>query len=68
MTVLQEVHGRTLVVRIEREHKRNAIDTETTIGISEALDRLDDDPELWVGVITGRNRELLPSHHDYLRG
>ena len=39
-----------LVVRIEREEKRNAIDQAIADGIGAALDRLDDDPELWVGV------------------
>jgi enoyl-CoA hydratase len=52
-TVSTEVHDRVLVVRIDREAKRNAIDPVTTHGVSAALDRLDDDPELWAGVITG---------------
>jgi len=47
------VHDRVLVARIEREHKRNAIDADVTAGIGAALDRLEDDPELWAGVITG---------------
>ena len=42
-----------LVVTIQREAKRNAIDQEIADGISAALDRLDDDPDLWVGVLTG---------------
>ena len=53
MTVSTEVHERVLVVRIEREEKRNAIDQAVADGIGAALDRLDDDPELWVGIITG---------------
>lgn len=48
-----EVRGRTLIVRIEREQKRNAIDVATARDIDAALNRLEDDPELWVGVITG---------------
>ncbi len=52
-TVHTEVRDRVLVVRIDREAKRNAIDPPTTAGIGAALDRLDDDPELWAGVITG---------------
>jgi enoyl-CoA hydratase len=47
------VDGRVLVARIDREHKRNAIDADVTQGIGDALDRLEDDPELWAGVITG---------------
>ncbi|SFK19628.1 enoyl-CoA hydratase-related protein [Amycolatopsis sacchari] len=53
MAVRQEVRGRVLVVRIEREEKRNAIDVDTALGIDEALNRLDDEPDLWVGVLTG---------------
>ena len=53
MTVEAQTHGRILIVRIEREHKRNAIDTETAVGIDAALSRLDDDPALWAGVLTG---------------
>ncbi|GAA4663066.1 enoyl-CoA hydratase-related protein [Amycolatopsis dongchuanensis] len=53
MAVRQEVRGRVLVVHIEREEKRNAIDVDTAVGIDEALNRLDDEPELWVGVLTG---------------
>ncbi len=48
-----EQHDRVLVVRIDREAKRNAIDADVTAGIGAALDRLEDDPELWAGVITG---------------
>ena len=53
MPVLTEAHERVLVVRIEREEKRNAIDQAIADGIGAALDQLDDDPELWVGVLTG---------------
>lgn len=56
MPVVSERHGRTLVVRLEREDKRNAIDAETTQGIDEALNLLEDDPDLWVGVLTGTPR------------
>jgi enoyl-CoA hydratase len=53
MPVETEARGRVLVVTIRREEKRNAIDQEIADGISAALDHLDDDPELWVGVLTG---------------
>lgn len=52
-TVRTETRGRVLVVHLEREAKRNAIDDEMTAGIDEALNRLEDDPELWIGVLTG---------------
>jgi enoyl-CoA hydratase len=52
-TVATEVQGRVLVLRLQREHKRNAVDPDTTEALSAAFDRLDDDPELWAGVLTG---------------
>jgi len=51
--VTVEQHERVLVAKIDREAKRNAIDADVTAGIGAALDRLEDDPELWAGVITG---------------
>ena len=48
-----EVRGRLLIITMQRESKRNAIDAEMTAGVDAALNRLDDDPELWVGIITG---------------
>ncbi len=42
-----------LVVTMERESKRNAIDAEMTAGIDAALNQLDDDDDLWVGVLAG---------------
>jgi enoyl-CoA hydratase len=53
VTVRETVHGRVLVVRMEREAKRNAVDRDMAQGISATLDRLDVDEQLWVGVITG---------------
>jgi enoyl-CoA hydratase/carnithine racemase len=46
-------HARVLVARIDREEKRNAIDPDVTAGIGAALDELEDDPDLWVGILTG---------------
>jgi enoyl-CoA hydratase len=53
MAVETQRIGRTLVVSLQREAKRNAVDEELALGIDGALNELDDDPELWVGVITG---------------
>jgi enoyl-CoA hydratase len=52
-TVRSERRGRVLVVRIEREAKRNAIDRGTADGIDEALNLFEDDNDLWAAVITG---------------
>ncbi len=51
--VLTEVIGHTLVITMVRHKKRNAIDGEMTNAIDAALNRLDDDPDLWIGVLTG---------------
>ncbi|MDT7746176.1 MAG: acyl-CoA carboxylase subunit beta, partial [Actinomycetota bacterium] len=53
MAVTTDQHGRVLVVRIERPEKRNAIDAPTARGIDDALNRFQDDPALWVAVLTG---------------
>ena len=53
VSVKQVVDGRVLVISIDRPEKRNAINAEITAGIDSALNELDDNPELWVGVITG---------------
>jgi enoyl-CoA hydratase/carnithine racemase len=52
-TVRHERRGRILVLRIDREAKRNAIDRATTGGLDEALNLLEDDDQLWAGIITG---------------
>jgi enoyl-CoA hydratase len=45
--------GRTLVITLRREHKRNAIDASITAGLDAALNELEDDPDLWCGILTG---------------
>ena len=53
MTVKVERRGRVLLVRMDRAAKRNAIDPEMTAGLDAALNLLEDDPDLWAGVLTG---------------
>jgi enoyl-CoA hydratase len=48
-----ETSGHTLVVTLTREAKRNALSPEVTQGVDAAMNRLEDDPELWCGVLTG---------------
>jgi enoyl-CoA hydratase len=52
-TVSVEIDGPILVVIIDRPHARNAIDRATSQAIADAIDRLDADPQLAVGIITG---------------
>ena len=56
MTVSRRPLGRILVITIEREDKRNAINADVTAGLDAALNELEDDPELWCGVLTGGQR------------
>ena len=53
MSVRVEARERILVVTIDRPAARNAIDRATAEGIAAALDRLDGDPALAAGIITG---------------
>ncbi len=53
MPVSSERRGRVLIVRLERPEKRNAMNGEMTRGLDAAMNELEDDPELWVGVLTG---------------
>lgn len=51
--VLTEQRGNVLVVTINRPAARNAINTATAEAIAEAMRRLDQEPSLFAGVITG---------------
>jgi enoyl-CoA hydratase len=53
MPVERTRRGRVLVVTLQREEKRNAIDEDTALGIDGALNELEDDDGLWVGILTG---------------
>lgn len=48
-----EARGPVLLVTIDRPHVRNAVDIDTAWAIAAAMDRLDDDAALLVGVLTG---------------
>jgi enoyl-CoA hydratase len=54
--VLTEVRGRVLVITINRPDQRNAVNAAVAEGIAAALDRLDDEPELSLGVLTGAGK------------
>ena len=45
--------GRVLVIRMDRENKRNAVDRQLADELDAAFNLLDDDGELWAGVLTG---------------
>ncbi len=54
--VLTERRGRVLLITINRPDQRNAVNAAVATGIAAALDELDADPELSVGVITGAGK------------
>ena len=49
-----EQHGAVLVIAINRPKQRNAVTHAVSLAIAGALDRLDTDPALRVGIHTGR--------------
>lgn len=53
MPVTTERRGRVLIARLERAEKRNAMNGEMTRGLDAAMNQLEDDPDLWVGILTG---------------
>jgi enoyl-CoA hydratase len=66
-----ERHGRVLVVSMQREAKRNAVNRELADALDGALNQLDDDSELWAGVLTGTSTVFsagsdLSSNGDYV--
>jgi enoyl-CoA hydratase len=52
-SVLTEVEGAVLTITINRPERRNAVDKSTAETIGAAADRLDDDDQLRVAILTG---------------
>lgn len=51
--VQTERFGRVMVVRMTRANKRNAINRQLADELDAALNELDDEPDIWAGVLTG---------------
>jgi enoyl-CoA hydratase len=49
--VLYSSSDRIAVITLNRPEARNAVDREMALGLAAAVDRLEDDPEVWVGVL-----------------
>lgn len=69
--VATERDGRVLIITLQREHKRNAVDRALADALDAALNTLDDDPEIFAGVLTGGRRVFcagsdLSSGGDYV--
>jgi enoyl-CoA hydratase len=48
-----EVSDRVAVITIRRPEARNAVNGEVASGIEAAIDNLEEDPEIWAGVVAG---------------
>jgi len=51
--IITERHGPILVVTVNRPEARNAFDSETSRQMNAAMDLLDEDDSLFIGIITG---------------
>ena len=50
--VKYEVHGRIAVITLNRPDARNAVNGDVAAGVEAAIDQLEDDPDVWVGILT----------------
>ncbi len=50
---LTERRGNTLIVTINRPEARNAVNAAVSVGVGDALQQAQDDPDIWAVVITG---------------
>jgi len=53
MSVDCSISGHVLVVSMNRPQKRNALNGDITLGIDAAMNALEDNPDLWCGILTG---------------
>jgi enoyl-CoA hydratase len=53
MTVEYEKQGNVGIITINRPDARNAVNSDVAQGIEAAIDQIEDDSEVWVGIITG---------------
>lgn len=57
MSVDYDKQGHVGIITINRPDARNAVSTEVAQGIEAAVDQIEDDPEVWVGILTGARTE-----------
>ena len=57
MSIDYEMHDHVAVITINRPEARNAVNGDVASGIEAAIDRLEDDDDAWVGIITGARSE-----------
>ena len=57
MTIDYEKQGHIGIITINRPDARNAVNSDVANGIEAAIDQIEDDPEVWVGILTGAKTE-----------
>jgi enoyl-CoA hydratase/carnithine racemase len=62
-----ERRGHLLIVAMDRPHKRNAVNAVMAAALDAAFDRLDDDPHIWVGILTGSS-DVFSAGNDLVSG
>jgi enoyl-CoA hydratase len=66
--VLYEVQGRVALITLNRPEARNAVNGDVAAGVEAAIDRMEDDPEIWVGIIRanteGQDRPVFSAGAD----
>ncbi|MEQ9437372.1 crotonase/enoyl-CoA hydratase family protein [Hyphomonas sp.] len=56
MSVEYETRGHLAIITLNRPEARNAINGVMATGIESALDRFEDDPEIWVAILTANGK------------
>ena len=56
--VTYETQGRIAVITLNRPDARNAVNGEVATAMEAAIVRLEDDSEVWVGIITANTEGL----------
>lgn len=66
--VLYEARGRIGLITLNRPEARNAVNGDVANGMEAAIDQMEDDPEVWVGIITanteGQERPVFSAGAD----
>lgn len=62
--LVRERHGRTELLRLNRERARNAIDGPTSLALGRALEEVDADADVWVVVLTGTGDKAFSAGMD----
>ncbi|MGB6057902.1 MAG: crotonase/enoyl-CoA hydratase family protein [Microthrixaceae bacterium] len=57
MSVDFEKQGNIGIITINRPNARNAVNTDVATGIEAAVDQIENDDEIWVGILTGAKTE-----------